>query len=412
LGRAFTLLDDHKTAAAIIRRGLHLAERHGDDPRRAQLLYALAQNASRQHRPDGGKPEVKAALAAAEQVGDDYHLAQSLLLLTEVQESSGDLSSALDTATRAQIVCNNLNDNQLEARALVEIGFLRTQQADFDEAVNAAERGLELLAAADDRSAIAYGWNILGRALGGCGDYSRALDAFQRSQEEAQIIGDRYLLAQVFNMRGWIHRELCDYETGLMFDEQGVDFSQRWGKPSPEISARLNVCLDLLHLGDPGQSLELLDKIDEQINTGAFGFHKWRWQQRLLHARGLCFLGLDEPAKALALAEEGLLLAESSIIRKYVALNHDLRGLALAKLGRVDGAIGATEKAISLADVIRYQPIRWASRNQLAELYRQNGREQEAIIISSEAGYIIKTIADSLNDETLRATFLDRAFSQ
>jgi DNA-binding SARP family transcriptional activator len=82
LGRAFTLLDDYKTAAAIIRRGLHLAERHGDDPRRAQLLYALAQNACRQHRPDGGKPEVKAALAAAEQVGDDYHLAQSLLIIT------------------------------------------------------------------------------------------------------------------------------------------------------------------------------------------------------------------------------------------------------------------------------------------------------------------------------------------
>jgi predicted ATPase len=111
LGRAFTLLDDHKTAAAIIRRGLQLAERHGNDARRARLLYALAQNASRQHRRDGGKPEVEAALHAAEQVGDDYHLALSLLLLTEVQESSGDLSNALKTATRAQIVCNNLTQS-------------------------------------------------------------------------------------------------------------------------------------------------------------------------------------------------------------------------------------------------------------------------------------------------------------
>jgi tetratricopeptide (TPR) repeat protein len=248
--------------------------------------------------------------------------------------------------------------------------------------------------------------------LGGCGDYSRALDAFQRSQEEAQIVGDRYLLAQVFNMRGWIHRELCDYENGLKFDEAGVDFAQRWGKPSPEISARLNVCLDLLHLGDPGRSLGLLDKIEEQINTGAFGFHKWRWLQRLVHARGLCFLARDEPVKALALAEEALPLAETSVIRKYVALNHELRGMALAKLGRVDEAIGATETAISLADAIQYQPIRWAGRNQLAELYRQNGREQEAKNTSSEAGYIIKTIADALEDETLRAIFLNGALSQ
>jgi len=409
LGNAFILLDDHKAATAVILQGLHLAERYGDDARRARLLYAQAQNACRQHRPDGGKPEVEAALFAAEQAGDEYYLAQCLLLLTEVHESSGDLNSALETAARAQIVSSKLDDNQLEARALVETGFLRAQHADFGEAVNAAERGLELLAETDDRNAIAYAWNILGRALGGCGDYSSALDAFQRSQEEAQLVGDRYLLAQVFNMRGWIHRELCDYENGLKFDEDGVDFSQRWEKPSPEISARLNVCLDLIHLGDPGKSLKLLDKIEKQINTGAFSFHKWRWQQRLLHARGLCFLALDEPAKALVLAEAGLTLAETSVIRKYVALNHELRGMALAKLGRVDEAIEATETAISLADAIQYQPIRWAGRQQLANLLRQNGCEQEAKNASFEAEHIIQTIANALKNASLRTIFLQAA---
>jgi tetratricopeptide (TPR) repeat protein len=126
----------------------------------------------------------------------------------------------------------------------------------------------------------------------------------------------------------------------------------------------------------------------------------------------LCLLALDEPAKALALAMEGLPLAERSVNRKYTALNHELWGKALAILGRVDQAIGATETAISLADAIQYQPTRWASRIQLAELYRQNGREQEAKQTSSEAGHIIKTIADALEDETLRATFLNRALSQ
>ena len=412
LGNAFMLLDDHKAAIAVIQQGLLLAERYGDNARCARLLYVQAQNACRQHRSDGGKPEVEAALIAAEQAGDEYHLAQCLLLLTEVHESSGDLSSALETATRAQIVSSKLKENQLEARALVEIGFLNTQLAEFSKAANAAERGLKLLAETDDRGAIAYAWNILGRALGGRGDYDRALDAFLRSQEEAQIISDRYLLAQVFNMQGWLHRELGDYENGLKFDEKGVDFAKRWGKSSPEISARLNVCLDLLYLGDPERALVLLDEIEVQINAGSFGFHNWRWRLRLLHARGLCFLDLNETAKALALAEKGLRLAEANVSRKYIALNHELFGKALAKLGRMDEAICELETAVSLADTIQYQPIRWAGRQLLANLYHQSGREQEERKTITDAKDIIQTIATALEDENLRATFLNMSLPQ
>jgi len=406
LGRAFTLLDDHKAATAVIRQGLHLAERYGDDARRARLLYAQAQNASRRHRSDGGKPEVEAALGAAEQAGDEYFLVQSLLLLTEVHESSGDLCKALQTAARARTSSHKLNDNQLEARALVEIGFLRALRAEFDKAANAAERGLKLLAETNDRNAIAYALNILGRALGGRGDYSRALDAFHRSQEEAQTIGDRYLLAQASNMLGWLHRELGDFESALRCDREGVELAQRWAKPSPEISARLNVCLDVLHLGDPEQALALLDEIEIQINAGTFGFHNWRWRLRLLHARGLCFLALHQPAEALASAEDGLPLAEAKVARKYVALNHELKGIALKELGNQDEAISALETAVSLADLIKYQPIRWASRHRLAKLYRQQGREQEAQGILSEGVRLIHTIATGLTDESLRATFL------
>ena len=409
LGNAFMLLDDPRAATAVFQQGLLLAERYGDDTRHARLLYAQAQNASRQHRPDGGKPEVEAALIAAEKAGDEHCLAQSLLLLIEVHESSGDLGSALETATRARMVSGKLDDKQLEARALVEIGFLHSQRAEFAEAVNAAELGLILLEETDDHNAIAYAWNVLGRALGGRGDYSRALDAFQRSQEQAQIVGDRYLLAQALNMRGWLYRELGDYKNGLKFNEDGVDFAQQWGKPSPEISARLNVCLDELHLGDPERALELLNKIEVQINAGSFGFHSWRWRLRLIHTRGLCFLASDDPSKALSLAEQGLPLAETSAIRKYVALNHELRGMALATLGRVDEAIGATEKAISLADAIHFQPIRWAGRHQLAELFREKDRVQEAKDISSEAEHIIQTIAASLEDEGLQAAFMNAA---
>jgi len=412
LGNAFILLDDHKAAEVVIRHGLQLSEHHGGDTRRTRLLYAQAQNASRQHRSDGGRPEVEVALAAAELTGDESYIAQCLLLLTEVHESCRYMSSALETATRAQIVSSKLKNYQLEARAQIEIGFLQAQRAEFTEAVSAAELGLKLLAETDDLNATAYAWNILGRGLGGYGDYSRALNAFQQSGEKAQIVGDRYLFAQSLNMCGWLHHELGDYENALKFNEDGVEFAQKWGKPSPEISARLNVCLDLLHLGEPGRALKMLNKIEAQIDAGSFGFHGWRWRMRLLHTRGLCLLALNKPNEALSLAEEGVVLAEKYVIRKYVALNHGLKSIALANLGRADEAIEAAMTAITLADEVQYQPIRWTSRLQLAELYHQKGREQEAKKRSSEAKHIIETIASTVEDENLRAAFLNKALPQ
>jgi predicted ATPase/DNA-binding SARP family transcriptional activator len=412
LGRAFTLSDDYTAAAAVIQQGLQLAEKASDKLRRTLLLYAQAENANHQHPPDGGKLEVEAALTAAEQTGNDKYLALSLLLLTEVHESDGDLGSALETADRAQVTGHKLKDKLLEARALLEIGFLHAQRADFNKAVSAADLGLQLLAGTDDRKAVAYAWNILGRAYGGCGDYSRAFEAFDRSQEEAGIIGDRYLLAQVFNMKGWLHRELGDYEKGLKFDQEGIESANRWDKPSPEISARLNLCLDLWHLGDPKKVMQLLDDIEKQISAGLFGFHSWRWRLRLLHIRGLCLLALDKPAEVVPLAEEGLQLAEIKETRKYIALNHELMGLTLTSLGKRDQAARELKTAVILADEIQYQPIRWADRFHLAKLYQQNNQPQAAVETTSEAEVIIQAIAGALKDESLQSSFLNMTQSQ
>ena len=409
LGRTLILLDDHERATEVIQQALQLADSVGDETRRVKLMYVNAQNASHQHRSDGGGKEVEAALLAAQQADDNYYQAQCPLLLAEVNESNGNLSNALENATQAQIVSNQLNDYQLEARALVEIGLLSAQRAEFDKANSAVERGLELLRLTNEHKAIAYAWNILGRSLGGRGDYGRALAAFQHSQEEAEKVGDRYLLAQVPNMYGWLYGELGDYKRALKFDKEGVRLSKNWEKPSPEISARLNVCLDVLLLGNPEQALEMLNEIEAQIESGEFGFHKWRWWLRLLYIRGLCFLVQGVPKKALALAEEGLPLAEINITKKYIALYHQLRGKALSELGHLDKAIAANKAAVSLADAIQYQPIRWSCRYQLGELYKQKGWKQESQQIKSESGDIIFSIADAIEDETLRKIFLDTA---
>ena len=65
-----------------------------------------------------------------------------------------------------------------------------------------------------------------------------------------------------------------------------------------------------------------------------------------------------------------------------------------------------------MADEIQYQPIRWGTRLQLAELYKQTGRDEEAKQILAQAGEIIQAIATPIENESLRNTFLNTAYSK
>ena len=407
LGRAFMLRDEVAQATTVLQQGIQLAETQEDDTRYARLLFVRAQLANRQHKVTTNY--VHAALSAAERAGDLALVAQNLLLLTEIYEGQGILNDALATITRAQTISDELGDIHLAARIRNEIGFVHTQRGEFTEAIDVVKRALKPLTQLEDRTSLAYSWNLLGRAYGGYGDYQQAIEAFQRSRVEAEAVGDGYLIVQTPNMLGWLYRELCAFEQALHFDQEGIAVAQEWAKEPPEVSARLNVCLDVLHLGEPDRALVMLDKIQERIEAGVFGFHAWRWRLRILHARGLSLLALNQPAAVLPLMEEGLTLAESATVRKYIALYHELRGLALAKLAQAADAISELETAVQLADGIHYQPLRWQGRAHLAVLLTDVERPQDAKTSLTAAHQITRHIADHLTDEILRNTFRNAA---
>jgi predicted ATPase/DNA-binding SARP family transcriptional activator len=404
LGRAHFALDDLEAAVADLNQGLQLAEKR--DELRARLLYLLADVHFARYDVEACESHVRAALTAAEAVGDRETMCQSLSLLGQVYSARGDLDSEIELITQALDVCRRLGDRWRQGRTLADLGWLQAQRAEFAEAVVSAERALELLEVTDDRAGMAFAWNILGRAHGGRGDYEAAFAAFQRSREVAEAIDHKFLMAQVPNMLGWLHQQLCDYERALAFDQEGVEVARRWGKTPAEIGARINLGLDILHLGDPARALFDLGEIQRKIEREAFGFHAWRWRLRLHHAQGLCYLALGHAPRALELAEEGMTLAKATTSRKYVALNHELSGMALADLGQATGAMAELKSALALADGVSYQPLRWGGRYWLARFYEQAGQGEEARANLAEAKQIIHAIATELTDKLLRSAFL------
>ena len=399
LGRAYFMADDLETSAANLKNALQDADT--EDERRAKILYQLADVSLARYDLSACEMYALAARTTAESVQDFETICSSLSLLGQVESARGHVDVENELITHALSISRQSGNRWREGRTLADLGWLQAQRGEFAQAIESAQDALQLLTTTDDRAGIAFAWNTLGRAYGGHGDYVLAFDALQNSQEVAVAIGHRFFLAQTPNLMGWLYQQLGDYMRAKKYDEEGLDLARRWNKFPAEISADINLGLDILHLDKPARALAHLRHVQERIEHAAFGFHAWRWRLRLLHAQGLCQLALDSSEKASALAAEGLTLAESTTSRKYIALNESLRGMAFAQLGSVDKAKTSLKKSIALADEINYQPLRWEGRYHLAQLERASTQMKEA-------AQIIQSIAQNLR-EPERSTFLQAA---
>ena len=402
LGRAQFARDELDTALTNISQAQSLVEM---DDRRARLYHLQAEIHFARYEVDRAESAALAAQQSAEAMGDQEIVCQSLSLLGQICSARGDLGKEVVLITRALTICRQTQNRWREGRTLADLGWLQAQRAEFAEAVVLAGQSLSILETTDDRAGVAFAWNVLGRAHGGCGNYAAAFAAFRHSREIAATIDHKFLLAQVPNMLGWLHRQLCDYGGALALDRQGVELAQRWEKTPAEISACINVALDLLHLDDPERAMAQLLQVQRQIERKAFGFHGWRWQLRLLHAQGLCRLALQEPEPACALAREGICLANATTSRKYVALNQALVATAQAQIGQTDEAIATLTSALELADEIGYQPLRWESRWRLAKLHAAAGHPDRSRPWLQQAVQIVHAIADGIDQTPLHVIF-------
>jgi tetratricopeptide (TPR) repeat protein len=407
LARAYFALDQHDEATGHGKQALAL--RQLDEPQRCKLLYFMADVAFASYDVASCESYAQAAREAAEISNDQETLCQSLSLLGQVCSTRGDLESELHLIQQALQRSQQTGNRWREGRTLADLGWLHAQRAEFEQAITVAGAALTMLVVTDDRAAVAFAWNVLGRAHGGCGHYASAFSAFARSEEVAASIDHKFLVAQAPNMRGWLYYQLGDYVRALELDQQGVQLAQAWNKRPAEISARINVALDLLHLGDPEEALAQLQSIQARIEEDAFGFHAWRWRLRLLEGQGLCQLALGQAQQAHELALVGERIATATTSRKYIAANQTLLGLALAQMQQVEAAICSLEQAVVLADTIGYQPLRWRGYTQLAILHQAVGNESAAQHCQSMALQVVQTIAAELSDDSMRAQWLGRS---
>jgi class 3 adenylate cyclase/tetratricopeptide (TPR) repeat protein len=256
-----------------------------------------------------------------------------------------------------------------------------------------------------------FNWWTQALALGTKGDYDAALRMLEETIGTCDRVGDVPVRARALNTVGWIYGELEDHGRALDWNRASLDvLLSHPDFPEPDIgmNARLNLADNLVALGQPEEAEEQFRTVEEVAEgplPGAFGC--WRYSQHLFHSYGELWLARGDLARAASYADRCLELAVHNSSRKNVVKGRRLRAEVLIRQSRLQEAEEELSTALELAHEVGNPPQLWKTHAAIGDLRRTQGRSEEAGHAYAEALSIIDTVAGSLSDQPLRATFLE-----
>jgi class 3 adenylate cyclase/tetratricopeptide (TPR) repeat protein len=250
---------------------------------------------------------------------------------------ASDTRTAADLYGRALALCGPERGwGVREAAMLSHLGEAQYWQGDFEAAASALGRALEL--APDDVGIRAQASRFLGDIeLSIHGNRDRASELFDRALAAARELGDPWTLARTLLVAGWGPYWRDDLEGARAMFEEAMEV------------ARTN------HEGDA-----------------------WAETRALISLAGITAETGDE-AECLALASQGLAIAEGTRDRFSVATARDQVASALRRMGKLEEGLGHADAAI---ESLRELGARWELASALTSrgiMLRLAGRPDEAV---------------------------------
>jgi tetratricopeptide (TPR) repeat protein len=245
-------------------------------------------------------------------------------------------------------------------------------------------------------------------ALGGKGDYQRALSLAREVLATSERIGYDYFRIRAVNVVGWIYGELQDHERAAAWNRRGVEVAIEAAEVHPEVECNALTRDDLMALGR-------LDEADAEFRVVEAIVRSprpeqrldlWRFAQHLYHSYGALWLLRGDAKRAIELADECIAIAEPANHRKNVVKGRRLRGEAFLSIGDLESAESELTKALDIAKAVGNPPQLWKTFVAMGELRKRQGRTNEASACYREALAVIGRVADALEEDELRDTFL------
>jgi len=278
-------------------------------------------------------------------------------------------------------------------------------QSEYALAVQLTTEALRLTSELRDGFLMLTSLFFLGLSQGNQGKMSAALATLNEALEKARRNGDLFWHPRFPNCIGWIYRELYDFESAHKYNEEGIDVSRLHHVMEAEANSLINRGIDCTHAGNHEQTAVAFHEVRDIFERDAW--FRWRYNIRLEAAMAEHWLKKGDLEKASEFVERLYATATEHEVHKYIAVAHHLR----AKVALAANNLTEAEKNFdaALEELERYPAplVAWKVHAGRARLKTQLGQEAEAQESSSRATEIVNFIASNVNDETLRANFLN-----
>lgn len=442
LGRAYELDEAWEDALNVYLVLVAKARKVGEPTMECEGLNRLATvHINSQREPERAVPLLEEARAIAEKCGDQRGMAETEWNLSMVARMEDDPERARLHGEAALTIARQLQDPQLVARCLNSLAYVYARMRRWDSVGRYADEARDLYAIADNRileadSGRVVGWSQLlsGRA---CQSALVLRDSFAFSQDIGNLWGE----AESAWRLAWALLESGNLGEAIKVAKQGADYARQVGQPTMvemALSTLGTVQRNIMALEAARESLT--EVVKEARGRGTSGYVDWAMGElcavcaldnawgpanafakqavQIRQAHGLPPVGLTGWYEIEALIRSDDALARTEVERlESLGERNPRERLAWLRCRAVlarwdkddDGAIAHLQAASELAKEIGIPAERWSILGELGKIYQHQGNGEEAQKAFWSAAETIAELADTIDDEESRHSFLDAA---
>jgi tetratricopeptide (TPR) repeat protein len=244
--------------------------------------------------------------------------------------------------------------------------------------------------------------NNMGIVFAALGEYEEALAHYKSALKIDQALGERSGLALKLGNIGQCYSDLGDVDRAESYLARALKVAEQTGDLSAAADAAVSWGQTKMQRGDTQGALDLFEK---GLNLATENRERYQ-EVRALQYIALAHLAKgDPPEAALEMAKSSTEWARKMPMQVGIVYGLTFQGLALSKLGDHEGALAASNEAVSLLESTRTDGVehifRWRS-----QILAAAGQHEAARAAEARAMAEVDAKAQKLRDPELRKHFL------